>query len=169
MIEHPTRSIEELYQAEHGRLVGLARWTVGSASFAEEIVQEVFVRLVENPPRLDDPDRLHAYVRSAVINRCRSKLRRLGVERRHARAADTDVIDGPATPDQRVRDAVMALPIRQRQCVALRFYDDMAVKQIAETLDISDGAVKTHLHRAMASLDRALDDMTNEPAEGETS
>ncbi len=49
------------------------------------------------------------------------------------------------------------LPVRQRQAIALRFYDDYSVDQIAETLGISAGSVKTHLHRGLARLRETLE------------
>lgn len=152
----PLDPLATLYESEYVRLVGLAHWVVGNRQMAEELVQETFVRLVEQPPRLDDPTLLDAYVRSALMNRTRSKLRRLVLERRHA-TADVDIaVD--QLPDQQVRDAVMTLPLRQRQCVALRFYDDQTVPEIARALGVSAGSVKTHLHRGLQTLARLLDE-----------
>jgi RNA polymerase sigma-70 factor (ECF subfamily) len=53
--------------------------------------------------------------------------------------------------------ALDTLPMRQRQCVVLRFYEDMTDVQIAEALGISPGSVKQHLHRAMQSLTDRLE------------
>jgi RNA polymerase sigma-70 factor (ECF subfamily) len=55
-----------------------------------------------------------------------------------------------------VLDAVRRLPTRQRDCVALRYFEEMSIAQIAGTLDLSANSVKTHLQRAMAALDRTL-------------
>ena len=161
--------LRAVYNADYADLVGLARWILGTTGLAEELVQDTFVRLLERPPELNDPDALSAYVRRAVINRSRSRIRRLILERRHAssgRSADAGDgaggvdagADGGAEhePDQAVRKAVAALPIRQRHCVVLRFYADLTVEAIAETLGISAGSVKTHLHRANRSLKQAL-------------
>ena len=48
--------------------------------------------------------------------------------------------------------AVRTLPPRQRDCIVLRFYADLSDAEIADTLGISAGSVKTHLHRARAAL-----------------
>ena len=79
------------------------------------------------------------------------------VRRRTARAAAGSArppsIDAVRRDDQRqVADAVRALPDRQRDCIVLRFYADLTDAEIAETLGISAGSVKTHLHRARATL-----------------
>ncbi|MCP3989702.1 MAG: sigma-70 family RNA polymerase sigma factor [Actinomycetia bacterium] len=151
-------SLRIVYIRDRTHLVGLARWIVGTQGVAEELVQDTFVHLLERPPRLDNPAALGSYVQRAVVNRSRSRLRRLALERRHARrekACDPPrpVDDGG---DPRLGVALRALPPRQRECVVLRFYADLTVAGIAEVLGISDGSVKTHLHRAMASLEAAL-------------
>ena len=157
MVEDRTEltDIESIYHARFSRLVGLAEWLVSDRRLAEELVQETFVRLVENPPTLRDRYALESYVRSALVNRCRSKIRRLIIERRYANHhRDEAVVD--LHHDTELRRAVAALPERQRQCTVLRFYEDMTLNQIATTLSISDGSVKTHLHRALRSLEHAL-------------
>ncbi len=151
---HEEARLKAVYDSDYAHLVGLARWMVGSPGLAEELVQDTFVRLLERPPKLDDPEALSAYVRRAVVNRSRSRIRRLVLERKHARA-DVESIE-EIDPDEAVRSAVAQLPIRQRQCVVLRFYADLTVDAIAETLGISAGSVKTHLHRANDSLKRLL-------------
>ncbi len=153
--------LRALYQREFEQLVGLAHWMVGSRGLAEELVQDTFVRLVQRPPVLSNPEALSAYVRAAVLNGSRSKVRRLILERRYAkreaeraRSGETAVLN--ADPDQSVRDAIARLPQRQRECVVLRYYADLTVNGIAGTVGISAGSVKTHLHRATASLKKTL-------------
>ena len=58
---------------------------------------------------------------------------------------------------QRVLDAVRTLPRRQRDCVALRYFEELSIEQIAATLDVSANSVKTHLKRALVSLERELE------------
>jgi len=53
--------------------------------------------------------------------------------------------------------ALRTLPVRQRECVVLRFYQDCTETEIAQTLGISPGSVKTHLHRAMRTLSDRLE------------
>lgn len=129
---------------------------VGNPMVAEEIVHDVFVRIVENPPRLRDPKQLSGYVRAAVVNRCRNKIRRFRLERLHANPTPEQVTSLPSS-DNELRRAVLSLPTRQREAVVLRFYEDMTVDQIGQTLGISSGTVKTHLHRALRSLEAALE------------
>ncbi len=148
---------EGVYRRDHARLVGLATWLIGGRAPAEEIVHDVFVRVVENPPALREPEQLGAYLRSAVVNRCRSRVRRLVLERRHANTA-RESTEADIDSLSHVRDAVLALPMRQRQAIVLRFYDDLSVDQIAQVLGISSGSVKTHLHRGMRTLESRLEE-----------
>ena len=53
-------------------------------------------------------------------------------------------------------DALRELPVQQRNCVALRYFDELGIAAIASTLGISENSVKTHLKRGMASLARRL-------------
>ena len=52
--------------------------------------------------------------------------------------------------------AVRHLPQRQRDCITLRYFEEMPIERIAATLRLSPNSVKTHLKRAMANLDRSL-------------
>ena len=151
-----TPDLRAIYEAQFDSLLALARLLVGESGLAEELVQDTFARLLERPPKLNNADALDAYVRSAVLNACRSKIRRLVLERRHATPSPTSTTD--TTADHALRAALLELPIRQRQCVALRYYEDRTVADIADLLDISDGSVKTHLHRGLSRLKDLIED-----------
>jgi len=95
------------------------------------------------------------------VNLARGGLRRRRIERAphfervvNAPSAESTVVE--QARDLEVAAAVQALPRRQRECVVLRFYSDCPVAEIAETLRISDGSVKQHLHRALAALSKTL-------------
>ena len=148
------RAVERLYRTRSGHLIGLAHWVVGSRAHAEEIVHDVFSNLVARPPRLRSEDKLEAYVRRAVVNGGHSHIRRRALERRKAAAVPESAFDHHV--DAHVREAVRELPLRQRQCVVLRFYEDLTVDEIARTLALRPGTVKAHLHRAMGNLEKRL-------------
>lgn len=151
-----TPDLRKIYETQLESLIALAQLLVGDRGLAEELVQDSFARILERPPRLRDAEALEPYVRSAVLNASRSKLRRLALERKRAEpspASSTDI-----TPDHELREALLELPIRQRQCVALRFYEDRTVDDIANLLDIGSGSVKTHLHRGLKRLEELLEE-----------
>lgn len=157
----PTTAVTILYSAHWSQLVRLASLLTRDASVAEEIVQEAFVKLHARWPRLSDPGSAHAYLRTSVVNGARSALRHRGVTERYRQP-------GPAAPagpeeravqadtDSRVLAALRTLPRRQQEVLVLRYYSDLSETQIAQALEISRGAVKSHAHRGMNALRAAL-------------
>lgn len=147
--------LQAIYERDFDGLVRLARVLVGESGLAEELVQDTFARLLERGTSLVVPDNMGAYVRTSLLNACRSRVRRLILERRHLSTAERQVGSPPGEhhgADDELRQAILKLPMRQRQCVALRYYDDQTVHQIAELLAVSPGSVKTHLHRGLERL-----------------
>lgn len=159
-----------LFRTEGRSLVRLARLFVDDRDAAEDIVQEAFLRLARHAGRIESTERAPAYLRSIVLNLARDYNRRGLVSLRHHAAAARDadagveaddaVIDQLARSDEnrRVLEAVRSLSVRQRDCITLRYFEELPVNEIAATLDLSANSVKTHLKRALASLDRALRD-----------
>ncbi|MFT3851405.1 MAG: sigma-70 family RNA polymerase sigma factor [Ilumatobacteraceae bacterium] len=158
--------VVELFRTEGRSLVRLARLFVDDRDAAEDLVQEAFLRLARHAGRIDSRDRAPAYLRSIVLNLARDHNRRGLVSLRHHAAAgreiDVDTEDRSADrlvrdeEHRRVLDAVRRLPVRQRDCITLRYFEEQPIADIAATLGVSQNSVKTHLQRAMAALDRAL-------------
>jgi RNA polymerase sigma-70 factor (sigma-E family) len=140
--------VTALFDSDYARLVGLARTLVDDE--APEVVQEAFARLYASWTKLRDPDKAAAYLRSTVLNLARGRLRRRRRERQQPSGREGSVELSPI--DAGVMAVVRQLPNRQRDCVLLRFYLDLSEADIAATLGVSAGSVKTHLHRALASL-----------------
>lgn len=132
----------------------------GDRALAEELVQEAFVRL--HRARGPQPGSELAYLRRTVINLSHGHHRHLKVVRAHEPGESRSVPaaeHGAVLRDaqRRVADAVRALPVRQRDCIVLRFYAELTDTEIADALGISAGSVKTHLHRARAALSDRLE------------
>jgi RNA polymerase sigma-70 factor (sigma-E family) len=155
-------AVEAVFRSEYRSLVRLARLLVDDVGHAEEVVQDAFVALHRNWDRARDPV---AYLRTCVVNGARGRLRRRQTARRHLRSVPADAAvedaDGVvlAESQRAVAAALAALPDRQRACVALRYYSGLTEAETAATLGISVGSVKTHVHRAMASLATRLEDL----------
>ena len=155
--EHP---LEAIYRREYQSLVRLASILVDDRTSCEEIVQDAFVRTLVAWDQLRDQAKGPEFLRSAVLNGARSQLRHRGVVRRHPAqppdprpSPENDVLDH----DVVIRE-LRRLPERQRECVVLRYYLDLSEREIASTLGISGGSVKTHLHRGLAALAPHLED-----------
>lgn len=157
-------ALETLYDAHFVWLVRLAVLLVGDRGVAEEVVQDAFVAMHGRWHSLDDPERAVGYLRTTVLNRSRSVLRHRAVVARHvpqpvpdAPGADTASIE--AERRQVVLDAMRALPRRQREVLALRYYLDQSEREIAGMLGISQGAVKSHASRGAATLRQILGEL----------
>jgi RNA polymerase sigma-70 factor (sigma-E family) len=152
----------ELFRQHHLELVRLALVMVGDLATAEDVVQDAFERLHRRWHRLAEPDRALAYVRSSVLNGCRSVHRRAAVARKHAprlaaasEAQDSDTALIAADRGQLVA-ALRALPRRQREVLVLRYYVDLDVAEIGEILRLAPSAVRSTCSRALAALARTL-------------
>lgn len=136
---------DTFYAAQYRSMVRLAFVLVDTHEEAEDVVQDAFVALCGRFARLDNPS---AYLRRCVLNRARQILRRRRVMRRQPdlRVEDSDL------GFNHLVDAVRALPHKQRAVVVLRFEGQLSDAEIAETLRMPIGTVKSTLHRAIARL-----------------
>src|ERR1700735_3028461 len=155
------RAVTALYSEHYKSLVRLAALLVRDVATAEEGVQDSVVA-VHGGRRLRDSDKALSYLRQSVVNRSRSVLRHRVVVDRNAPKPPPDM---PSAEHGAIalleRSAVIAalrtLPARQREALVLRFYGDMSEAQIADAMQISKGAVKSHSARAMATLRTVLE------------
>lgn len=154
--EPGAEELGELYQRHVGRAAALARLLTADDQAAEDVAHEAFIRCVGRFAHLRRPDAFDAYLRRAVVNLCRTRLRRARVERDWLRRQDPrEQLERPAF-DPDVRDDIWRvlelLPWRQRAAVALRYYEDMSLAQIGEVLRCSDRAAEALVARALATL-----------------
>jgi len=156
------RLLVDLFEREGRSLVRLARLFVDDRNAAEDLVQEAFIRLARSAHRIQDGTRAAPYLRSIVLNLARDHNRRGLVSLRHRlplapeRAEEEDQL--VLRDDQReVIDALRGLPHRQRDCLVLRYYQELGIDDIAETLGISRNSVKTHLQRGLAAMESRLE------------
>ncbi|HEX7276745.1 MAG TPA: sigma-70 family RNA polymerase sigma factor [Acidimicrobiales bacterium] len=150
-----------LFEREGRSLVRLARLFVDDRNAAEDLVQEAFIRLARASGRIEDPAKSAAYLRSIVLNLVRDHNRRGLVSLRHRLPLDDDRASAEdeivLRDDQRqVIEAIRDLPHRQRDCIVLRYYQELGIDDIAATLRISRNSVKTHLQRGLAALEARL-------------
>lgn len=151
--------LDELFRVHYRNLVALARLMVGSLGRAEELVQDSFVGMMRRVAATGLPDNPGGYLRTSVVNGCRAEFRRRDMQRRLDPVIGRDGV-APAAPEPSdLVDAVMALPLRQRQAVALRYFADLSEAQVASALGVRPGTVKTLLHRGVAKLRQ---DMAND-------
>jgi len=155
-------AVTDLFRDHHLELVRLALVMVGDLATAEDVVQDAFERLHRGWRGLRQPSSSLAYVRSSIMNGCRSVHRRAAVARKHvprlAEPPGTHAEDAASAAGDRgeVAAALRLLPRRQREVLVLRYYLDLDVAEIADTLRISPSAVRATNTRGLAALARAL-------------
>jgi RNA polymerase sigma-70 factor (sigma-E family) len=148
-------AVTSLYRSHHVELVRLALLMTGDLATAEDVVQDAYERLHRRWPSLRRPDSALAYLRSSVLNGCRSVHRRARVARRYApRLAEPPAMAAdPATAGRGdLADALLRLPRRQREVLVLRYYVDLDVAGIADTLRITPSTVRSTTARGLAAL-----------------
>jgi len=158
-------SLAGLFQAHHAELVRLAILLLGDRPSAEDVVQDVFARLCGRD-LLPAGDGALVYVRAAVLNRCRSALRRRALARRIGGARGLPGWD--ATQQSAEHEAILAedrrqvlaalgrLPRRRREVLVLRYWLGLPEAEIAQMLGIRPGTVKSTAARGLAALARDL-------------
>ena len=153
--------IAVMFDQHYSRLLRLAV-LLGAGADAEDVVAEAFCQLHRRWSRLRTPEAAAGYLRSIVCNQTRMQLRHSKVVRRfaqghvdeHVRSAEAQAL---LRDDQRsVVDALRLLPTRQREALVLRYWLDLKESEIASTMGISAGAVKSHTARGIAKLTRLL-------------
>jgi RNA polymerase sigma-70 factor (sigma-E family) len=164
--ERPTSSagsgFAEAYRVHRPGLVKLAAFIVGDQATGEDVVQDVFTRVHQRWDTLADPSDPLPYLRTAVVNGCRSAIRWRGRAQQHA---DHDSPSPPLSAEesvllsedrQQMLAALAGLSRRRREVLVLRFYVGLSEAEIAATLGISPGTVKSTAARGLAALARTL-------------
>jgi RNA polymerase sigma-70 factor (ECF subfamily) len=153
-----SESFEEFYIGAVGRLIGQLFPVTGDLNEADEVVQEAFTRAAATRAaarwsRLRDYDVPEAWVRRVAMNLAADRARNL---RRQARAMlklrpPPEVL--PASVEAlALAEALRSLPIRQRQVLVLHYLADLPVGEVARTLEIPEGTVKSLLARGRHAL-----------------
>ncbi len=152
-----------LYREHAVSLVRIALLLVGDQPSAEDVVQDAFLGLQRSLPRLRDPSKALSYLRTSVVNGCRS------VQRSRSRARLRRVPHEPpvwsaesaaiASEDRRaVLAAAATLPERAREVLALRYYLDLSDGEIAAILHVTRSTVSSTASRALVTLARKLEE-----------
>ena len=153
--------VSALYRTHALALVKLAVLMTGDQPTAEDVVQDAFLGLYRRWQTLHDVDRAIGYLRSSVLNGCRSihrvRYRRQGITLdppEPVGSAEAEAMLGEA--HREVLAALRRLPSRQREAVVLRYYLDMTEAQAAQAMGVSRGTVKSATSRGLAALARLL-------------
>jgi RNA polymerase sigma factor (sigma-70 family) len=156
--------VDVLFRRHYPALLRLAFVMLGDRGAAEDAVQDAFVSLHRNWKHLRDREAAEAYLRTAVLNRSRSWVRRQVAQRavRPLRLVASDPVnpaDAAVARDEvgSLVAAMRTLARRQRDVLACRFVLELTVGETARLLEISEGSVKAHTHRGLRALQRKIE------------
>ncbi len=145
--------VREVYEASYRRLVAQAYAVAGDRVEAEDAVQEAFARAVAAGDRFRRLDNPEAWLRTVALNVLRRRWRRASLFRaltpRLATPAD---VPGISEDHVAVVEGLRSLPFQQRETLALFYLGDLSVQEIAATLGVADGTVKSRLTRGRTAL-----------------
>jgi RNA polymerase sigma-70 factor (ECF subfamily) len=153
-------TFDDLFRDHYAGLVRSLTVAAGDRELASDCVQDAFTKAYVRWRRISRYEDPVGWVRRVAINRLRDHWRRSGrrdraVARLGARLEHADPPGEPAF-DAGLAAAVAALPDRQREAVALFYVDQLSVREVANAMRVTEGAVKYHLHEGRARLRGAL-------------
>ena len=139
-------SFADFYRASLAPMVRFAYLLTAGSPDAEDLVQDAFAKM---QARWDEVEHPIAYLRRSIVNGAASRRRRQAVAHRNQPVPVSETVELGASE---LRDAIAALPHRQRAAVVLRYYEDLSEADIADALGCRIPAVKSLLHRALRDL-----------------
>jgi RNA polymerase sigma-70 factor (ECF subfamily) len=156
-------AFEEMVALYQARVTRLAHRLLGWGGDPEDVAQEVFLVAMRKAKDFRGQASLWTWLATITVNRCRRQLRRQALWRRFVSARSREetavAADRGALQDEthrRVRDAVAALPARDREVIVLYYLEECPAVEIGELLRATPNAVQVRLHRARGRLSAAL-------------
>jgi RNA polymerase sigma-70 factor, ECF subfamily len=159
------RALSEVYQRHAGSVFSLASRVLVERTMAEEIVQEVFLRLWEHPERFDGiRGSLRAFLlmetHARSVDRIRAEERRRQREQRAQRDADTSyVLDlelRDLTVAEQIRQAIAELTDQEREAIELAYFGGKTYRQVAQLLEQPEGTIKSRIRTGLMRLRHRL-------------
>ena len=172
--EGDAEAFDVLFDRHCRGVYGFAHTMLGDGGGAEEVLQETFLSVAQTAASYTPRGRFRSWLMRIVRNRCLNRLESRRARQAMLQRGGPDVVDLPArgpSPSRQVQDdeqraivrsAVANLPDRQREAVALYAFEQMTYREIAAVLQMPINTVKTLIHRARASLARALEPLMQE-------
>ncbi len=142
-----------MYETHFQTVVRSPYLATNDLSLAEEAAQESFARALERWSRLRGAPWAPAWVARTAMNYGLRMARR----RTRERASVTRSVDDAPSVELDIALAVRSLPRRQREAITLHYLVDLPIAEVARAMRCSEGAVKTHLHRARQALRIAVE------------
>jgi len=164
-------AFEALYDRYFNKLVWFARSFIHDAPLSEDIVQDIFIRLIERPEQFDKDRKFSTWIYVVTSNRCKQKLRD---EKNRQRILEENVIPYKehvsqltGTSDlrmlkEKIQVVYSGLSEKEKSIYSLRFEQELGIKEIAGILEIPEGSVKSGIYYLLKKLAHHLKDFSHE-------
>lgn len=153
-------NFEDLYEKYATDVLRVSYFYLGDKQRAEDVCQDVFVRLMTNAPDLQE-GREKAWLLKVALNRCRDLWRGAWVKRVVLGSPTFELIPAPDDSEQRddeeaMMTAIHQLPATFREAILLYYYQGYGISEIAEMLELPEGTISSRLSRARKKLEQIL-------------
>lgn len=151
---------EEIYEKYATDVLRVSYFYLGDRQKAEDVCQDVFVRLITNAPVLQE-GREKAWLLKVALNRCRDLWRGAWVKRVILGSPAFELIPAPDEIDkladqQEIVGAIHQLPASFREVILLHYYQGYGITEIAEMMDLPEGTISSRLSRGRKKLESIL-------------
>ena len=158
---------DAIFRKHRSRILGLCRLMLRQNEEAEDVAQEVFMRAFEHLRTSEPPAVMEAWLVRVAVNACRDRQRSGWWKylRRHADLDDSAALTSRSSESEalsrergtRIWRQLQELKPQQRNVFVLRYIEGWSTAEVAESLGLTEGSVKTHLFRAVRHLRKALE------------
>jgi RNA polymerase sigma-70 factor, ECF subfamily len=161
-------AFEHLYDRYHDKLVWFARGFTQERESAEDVVQEVFITIIEKPGLFDRDKRFSTWIYTITANRCRNLLRNENNRRRlmeeqefsAAHAVNDEALDRKLLR-HKVQEAIGSLSAKEQRLCTLRFEEEQSIKDIADIMSLPEGSVKSGLFHLIKKISKQLKEFSD--------
>ena len=168
LLQRAEEALAEIYRRHGGAVFGLSRRVLNDDAFAEDVTQEIFLRLWNEPRRFDaERGTLRSYLNRQSHSRSIERVRSEEAHRRRedrsfdTRESDPEAIESEvlATIDsERIRGALGSLDAKERQVIVLAYYGGRSYRDVAVALGLPEGTVKSQMRSGLRRLSTILED-----------
>lgn len=156
-------SFEAIVRRYQERSLNFLRTLIKDEGLAEEVTQDVFLKIYQKIDRIDTGRHFATYFYTVLKNQAISELRKLKIEIplteiEHLLSDDEDLYEDLFKKEEidKVKKVIAKLPAEQQKVIELYYFSDLSYKEIGRRLGVPIGTVKTNLYRAKQSLEKIL-------------
>ena len=162
----PIQNLKEIMNLYTEPLLRLAYYYVKDTQIAEDIVQEVFIKMYNSQTNYEERGELKAYLYKMTSNKSKDYLkswsyRNVQLQNKIFTSASKIEVDELVRKDEQtiIGDAILELPIKYREVLIYYYFNDMKISEIASILSTSESTIKTRLGRGKELLKNKLKDI----------